>query len=342
MFITATMYVTVTISGSHVFDNMADEGSDASAAVLDLLKSLNDNINELKGESKQVNNRLDALERRRSPSPLSPSASIGLNQEENEQDVDNVYEHSEEEDADEDEFDFTSVLFTKKVGEKISDKLASALDTAMLGVDDFSELTKLQERHVRPENLKTLVVPKINEEIQPSMSIEHKDKQLSLIQKNVVSAISALSRILDDVSKRKNRELAREDIFKKTNDAVSLLTAAYKEVNLARKLNIKPVLSTNIQFLCTRKHALEEDRSSNTFLFDEDLGSEVDKAFKSRRVASRVAKNFRAPARGKFRNARAMRGVNPMSRGLRGRGVSRGMSRRGRIMTPSSRGALQK
>ena len=108
-----------TISGSHVFDNMADEGSDASAAVLDLLKSLNDNINELKGESKQVNNRLDALERRRSPSPLSPSASIGLNQEENEQDVDNVYEHSEEEDADEDEFDFTSVLFTKKIGEKI-------------------------------------------------------------------------------------------------------------------------------------------------------------------------------------------------------------------------------
>ena len=327
-----------------VSTKMADDTMEhaSSSAVVELLKSLNDNINELKTQNKQVSHRLDSLEGKKSANPLSPDASIGLNQSDNE-DVNNVYEHSDEDaSGSEDEFDFASVLFTKKVGDRISDKLAAALDTAMLGVDDISELTKLQERHVRPENSQTLVVPKLNEEIQPPTGIDIKDKQLCLIQKNIVSAISALSRVLDDVSKRKNRELAREDIFKKTNDAVSLLTAAYKEVNLARKTNVKPSLSTNIQFLCTRKHSMEEDRSSNTFLFDEDLGSEVDKAFKSRKVASRVAKNFRAPFRGKFRNTRGMRGYNPMSRGLRGRGVSRGMNRRGRIATSAFRTAPQK
>ena len=67
-----------------VSTKMADDTMDHAntSAVVELLKSLNDNITELKTQNKQVSHRLDSLEGKKSANPLSPVASIGLNQSE--------------------------------------------------------------------------------------------------------------------------------------------------------------------------------------------------------------------------------------------------------------------
>ena len=73
-----------------------------------------------------------------------------------------------------------------------------------------------------------------------------------------------------------------------------MLIATHKDVTQGRKLNVQHLLQDNIQFLCTNKHAYEEKRRSNDELFEEDLGSEVDKVFRSRKIANKVSKNFRS------------------------------------------------
>ena len=77
-------------------------------------------------------------------------------------------------------------------------------------------------------------------------------------------------------------------IINKTNDVSSLLIHTHKEISLARKLNVKPLLQSSLHGLCTKKHMTSSSPTSNRFLYEEDLGDEVDKSFKKRKVVQKV------------------------------------------------------
>ena len=318
---------------------MADSHSDkeeTSDTVVSLLKSLNDTVTKLDRRIVSLEN--DMKNHDNHSNPPSPRTSVHAHEDDR---IHNAHTHTafepslpseNEEDDSESELTFKDTIFAKNVGDNINEPLAQALQISLLGVDDTKKIMNIHENNPRPGNVTGLIVPELNKEIGATdkpISVTSKENQLCGIQRNLCTAISILSNILNDVGKRKNRTLSREDIFQKTNDAVSVLAAAHKGVNLARKMNIKPILSQNIQFLCTKSHTSEEDRSSNKFLFDEDLGSECDKAYKQRRVIHRISKNFGAQGRGSFRNgagrgsSQIQRGVSARSRSQRGRSYSR-------------------
>ena len=74
-----------------------------------------------------------------------------------------------------------------------------------------------------------------------------------------------------------NSQEWREDIFNKANELSSLLIHTHKEVSLARKHNVKDLLQSFLHGLCTKKHSSNSSFVSNKFLFEEDLGDEVNK-----------------------------------------------------------------
>ena len=263
---------------------MADKDSEGEretqATMLALLNTLNDNVNKVMNQNKKFEERINSLENNHS-TPPSPKAS-----ETHEDARDNLFEDSDKEDTDDDselDLTFQDTIFQKKVGENIREPLANAIQMSLLGVDDTKKLVNIHEQNHRPGNVAGLIVPELNKEIvstDKTPAITAKENQLCGIQRNVCTAISIMTNILNDVGKSKNRTLMREDIFHKTNDAISVLAAAHKGLNLARKMNVKPVLSHNIQYLCTKAYSVEEDRSTNSLLFDEDLGNECDKAIR--------------------------------------------------------------
>ena len=220
--------------------------------------------------------------------------------------------------------------------------MAITLNNGLVSQDDGTQIMKLREEYNRPENLPNLMVPKLNEELAPSDFALQKEVNLINVQQGITTAISALTEVLDDQSKVKHK-LSRHDIFKKTNDAVSMLMNTHKNVTLARKMNVKYMLQNNIQHLCTKKHAKEENRRSNEELFEEDLGNELERSLRRRKVTNKVTKNFRSGAKGtpqfrfgqnqkiSFRDRVALRGgVSKKSRGriqTRGRGQRQNQSR---------------
>ena len=302
--------------------------------LLTIVKSLNETVNEMRKESVDVAKRLQAIEASQCRSPPQAQADIRAEQSD-------LFERSEEvhlseaEAESEVDMEASNIVQTKNTGDSIKNKLAVTLNEGLVGVDDNLVLNKLHEANLRPSNLPNLIVPKLNEEIQVSDTTLIKENNLCSVQKNLCTAITIMSRILDDQGKV-NHKFTREDIFNKTNDAISILMTTYKDVTFSRKLNIKHLLSDNIKHLCTKKHINEDERSSNSRLFEEDLGHELDKAVKSRRVARKISKNYRgrAPSRGSFRfgngKGQSVRGNYLKNRGLRGGGVAR----RGRPQGP--------
>ena len=327
-----------------------DQNTDTSKTMLALMKSLNQSFNELKSQNNDVVSRLEALEKAHPPPPtptpavahdISDQASIG-DAFENSHDSDN--EGAVEALA----WEIDDTIAANHLGPEVADGVANFITKSMLGVDDKAKIEQIHVDNPRPSNVPALVVPELNKEIKISdINVTIKDGQLASVQRSVCTAMSILGDIVSDIGigDPSSRKYERQQVFEKTNQVLSLLAASHKGISMARKLNVKPVLAPNLQFLCTSNHIKhEENRSSNTFLFDEDLGCEVDKAFRMNKISSKVSKNFKATFRGgrssrdsgrgapyqkrDWRSNRPSRGSGPKDRGLpRGRGRGRGRAR---------------
>lgn len=310
------------------------------SVILAMLKTINGNLNELKDNDKKQEARMDSLERRVALPP-SENAHSQSNDDQNMSDNDDFFQPSQKSlgKADEDlrqdcphmEFSFEDIISSAKVGEDIDERLAVSLKKALLGVDDREKLAKLIEKNPRPGNLPELVVPTLNKEIKPdNLHINSKENQLCGIQRNITSALSILIEILQDVGKSDDRKLERGDIYAKTNQTISLLASSHKSLTMARKLNVKYTLASGIQHLCTKEHVDNSKRRRNEELFEEDLGNEVETAFRMRRMVQKVApKNLRGRGRGQFRNPQP-RGGRLNSNQFQGNKKRSGSSSRGR------------
>ena len=308
------------------------------------VKTLDESVKTLKNDNKVILDRLEALEappQGHTGSLKEPVSSIRIRESQSR----DIFEASSELSGNDSEVDIEahSISFNTKTGPKIGNKLADTLNHDLVSQDDGTQIMKLREDYVRPENLPNLTVPKMNEEITPSDFVLHKEQNLCNIQQGINTAIAVLTDVLNDQSKVKHK-YNRHDIFNKTNDAVSMLMHTHKTVTLARKMNIKHMLQNNIQHLCTKKHVKDVNRKSNNELFEEDLSNEIDRSFRNKKVTNKVTKNFRSGApqgtpqfrfgqnhRTSSRDRVALRGgVSRRSRGRiqsRGRGQRQNLSR---------------
>lgn len=294
-------------------DSDHENSNDSSSQMLSFMKTMTEGFNDIKQQNKSMMARLEVLENKRSPPSTASDAmqcaqktngSASVTSEQIRNEVDDLFEASEAEEEvrgdnvpiqkePELEFTVTDTIFSKKTGTSISEGLSSLINRSLLGVDDKTKIDEILDAHPRPYNTEALIVPELNKEIKIlDTNIEVKDNQLCRLQKNVCGATAILAEILSDVGKESDRKLTRYDIFKKGNEALCLLAAAHKGVTMARKLNLKQTLAYNIQYLCTKQHNNDNPKRSNAFLFDEDLGYEVDKAVREKKVSQRVSKNF--------------------------------------------------
>ena len=261
------------------------------------VKTLDDSVKTLKGDNKAIIERLEALEApppRNSGSLKEPDSPLYGRESRD------IFEASASEMSGTDseiDIEAHSISFNTKTGPKIGNKLADTLNNDLVSQEDGTQIVKLREDYNRPENLPNLTVPKMNEEIIPTDFVLQKEQNLCNVQQGITTAITVLTDILNDQSKVKHK-YNRHDIFNKTNDAVSMLMHTHKNVTLARKMNVKHMLQNNIQHLCTKKHAKDANRKSNTELFEEDLSNEVDRSFRNRKVTNKVTKNLRGGAQG--------------------------------------------
>ena len=317
---------------------MADSESDS---VLTILKSLNEAVKTLKDDSTQLASRLDQLE---APPRNSGVVKTVVNNDivNVESEDRNIFEASENDNVESDieiDLQLHSFACQAKVGPKLGAQLAHIIDSDLVAHIDMSNIIRLREDHPRPENIPNLRVPKLNEEILPADSELHKEQVLVGIQQDVTTALTLMAELMDDQS-RTNHKYSRQDIFAKANDVAAILMHTHKEITLARKQNVKSMLQSGLHSICTRKHMKETERTSNVTLFEEDLGGEVDKNLRKKRIINKISKNYQS---GNQRFPQSVQRFRFRPYPSRGRGAPRGDAyKRGRGRgQPQSRGHPQ-
>ena len=313
--------------------------------VVSMFKVLEESMKSLKSDNVAIRERLDNLEAPPQASGVvkdsfkehvaQDSGSVANTNGDNK-----IFEESDNEsimDA-ESETDLQAQSFAcqTKIGPKLGAQLALTLNNDLVSQDDFTQVSKLREDYLRPENVPNLRVPKLNEELVLSDNDLTKELVLNNIQQDVTTAITIIADLLNDQSKV-NHKYSRQNIFDKANEAASLLMHTHKDITLARKLNVKNILQPGLHSLCTRKHMKESDRTNNRWLFEEDLGGEVDRNFRNKRIVNKVTKNFRS---GGHRSPMGVQKYRYQQKG-RGRGQTQYAPRGGAPMRGRGRGQIQ-
>ena len=313
--------------------------SEDSATVLTILKSLDETVKTLKADNKCLLNRIEILEAPPQNSGVVKQVLSGAEPNSEDQNRD-VFEASETMMESDEEVDLQINSFScqTKVGPKLGAQLAKMLDSDLVGQTDVTQIAKIRDEHPRPEN----VIPKLNEEIVLTDNDKNKEAILVGLQQEVTTALILLAELMDDQS-RTNHKYTRQDIFSKANDVTSILMHTHKEITLARKQNVKSVLQSGLHNICTKQHMKESDRCSNHVLFEEDLGVELDRNIRKKRIINKISKNFRGGNRRFPQQAQKFRYQTQFHQNTsRGRGALRGGEfKRGRgrgLPHPQSRG----
>ena len=317
--------------------------SEDSATVLTILKSLDETVKTLKADNKCLLNRIEILEAPPQNSGVVKQVLSGAEPNSEDQNRD-VFEASETMMESDEEVDLQINSFScqTKVGPKLGAQLAKMLDSDLVGQTDVTQIAKIRDEHPRPENVVNLRVPKLNEEIVLTDNDKNKESILVGLQQEVTTALILLAELMDDQS-RTNHKFTRQDIFSKANDVTSILMHTHKEITLARKQNVKSVLQSGLHNICTKQYMKETDRCNNHVLFEEDLGVELDRNIRKKRIINKISKNFRGGNRRFPQQAQKYRYQTQFPQNTsRGRGALRGGEfKRGRgrgLPHPQSRG----
>ena len=180
--------------------------------VVSMFKVLEESMKSLKSDNVAIRERLDNLE--------APPQASGVVKDSFKEHVaqdsgsvantngdDKIFEESDNEsimDA-ESETDLQAQSFAcqTKIGPKLGAQLALTLNNDLVSQDDFTQVSKLREDYLRPENVPNLRVPKLNEELVLSDNDLTKELVLNNIQQDVTTAITIIADLLmpnvDDV-----------------------------------------------------------------------------------------------------------------------------------------------
>lgn len=258
---------------------MAENGENSMLALL----------TEIKEQNAELGKRIQKLEEKdRDPSPVrsmtpgSPQASLGGND-------DDGNEFDEEED--DPNYVFNSALHQMVQGPEISDMLARDITNSLLNEADLRELRDIHDNNPTPANVPSIRVPKMNPEVNffRGTFYESRDRVIASIQKNVCTGLSILANMMNELKRKKISPLfTKQHQFTKLNECMLMLTETHKDTTLLRRNNAKPLLNHSLYNLCSKTGMVH--RETNDMVFDDDMVSQVDHVYRSKRVMKRVMK----------------------------------------------------
>ena len=159
-------------------------------------------------------------------------------------------------------------------GDDISDKVASAVQTALEGdAIRKEELEKIFDNYLVPKNINNLRVPRVKEEVWEFLPTNTKTRDLKdrEIVNMVVKSMAITSKLLDITfsAQSKNELIKPSEIFNALADKTKIEATTFHELNEQRKNKIQPFFRYQFKKLCKNKN------KTNEFLFGESLSEEV-------------------------------------------------------------------
>lgn len=154
----------------------------------------------------------------------------------------------------------------------------SKLATTVLPKEKFDEMKK---KLLTPQNCKQLGVPRVNQEIWTVLSprakqVDYQSQQMQCILSSSTVALAQLAEKIMQNSKKLPTELS-QDLLKLAVQAATFNSKLSQDINLKRKQDIKPCLSSDIMAVCNTP-------STPDFLF----GDNVCETIKATKTAAAV------------------------------------------------------
>lgn len=136
--------------------------------------------------------------------------------------------------------DIRIVSVEEDKGEKIKEDFARIILDSYNSKKDKENIKKLRQKYPLPENCQ-IPVPKLNIELwQLLNSLQRKsDVSMAMIQRNLISALSGVIRIIKNVL---NEDKNKKELVQISSDVAGLIGQASKDIAFKRKLFIKSAL----------------------------------------------------------------------------------------------------
>lgn len=287
----------------------SEEISQLTHAILGLTKSLPELINSPRGETK------DKGKRPASKSPNAVPAKKAKNKDgearsstsasDQSTDCEKLYDSVLNNNSDEseqnttrsgDEDDFLSELVKEYesddiVGESLeNEKLAKLVDKMFRCKLSDKNLKDRLERQERPANCTTAKPPKVNPGIWRRLRepTKKRDLQFFKIQQALTKGILPVVRITDKLMQAKSLNADEcQDLKKQGLEAMSLLTHASYEINMQRRLLLRPDIGREYSALCSSQLPFTD------FLFGDDLQKHLKDIGDQNKIGAKITPNYK-------------------------------------------------
>ena len=174
----------------------------------------------------------------------------------------------------------------EETGKPIHEALAKRVLKQYFTNSQKSEIrTELCKTYKLPENCSQLRVPKLNQGIRDlrsfSDTLKKQEKRLYLSQQFISKAATVVTMIADKTLKADNEMVDPKEVVRCCLDTITFLGYASHELNMQRKMNIKPALHYDVRDICSSFDVIQSEH-----LFGEDLTKLVKDARQNAKIAS--------------------------------------------------------
>ena len=162
------------------------------------------------------------------------------------------------------------VASQETTGTPITAALATAVNNIIANGISDEKLEEREKKYQRPENCENLVVTRINQPVWNSLEANTKtrDSKLQRIQERLVKGVTPLLGLADSLFKAANGETDMpppETALEQALDALTILVSTHHELNMCRRVLVKPDLKDEYKPMCAPKNPVSQE------LFGEDL-----------------------------------------------------------------------
>ncbi|XP_062583428.1 uncharacterized protein LOC134245185 isoform X2 [Saccostrea cucullata] len=175
-----------------------------------------------------------------------------------------------------------------KTGPALSAELAKVINTNFQVRPSEDKAKNLCEKHNRLENCSNMTVPRINEEIWPSLkkkaqSIDFKiQKSQTIVLKALSPACSLLDKLISARKSKTSEVTDMKECLELAQDTVKLLQLAFTDLSHKRRYLIRPEWKQSYKPLCNDSNKVTE------FLFGDNVDEKIKKIDTSKKVSKKL------------------------------------------------------
>ena len=137
-------------------------------------------------------------------------------------------------------------------GESLDDAIAEVVENLLKSGVDTSKLEAILAKYKAPKNCQMLMPVRVNQGIWSVLSTAARteDAKLQKQQTTIVKALTATSSAANDVHALMENGTPLANTLEKLADAIAMLAAINRDINMKRRTLIKPELNENYRHLC--------------------------------------------------------------------------------------------